>query len=217
MKNEETKWLVGYVLSSWLSNFGHGMVVTVIGPSQPYLAYNVGVSIDTINLVWTAGFLGYTVGSVVTGYVFRRFCTTNRKKMLFLWLTFLGNGGIMISLPFIKNFPGLVFARCLQNIFLGAYITADTSLVVYTMGPIKSRPFTFALHSLVGVGFLAGTFLVKPFLPEEDEQTKGNSHTKAICSVSNYTDIINDTEMTNVEGLDHHNDQILLGVPGIAW
>ena len=42
-------------------------------------------------------------------------------------------------LPFIKNFPGLVFARCLQNVFLGAYITADTSLVVYTMGPIKSR------------------------------------------------------------------------------
>ena len=42
---DETKWLVGYVLSSWLSNFGHGMVVTVIGPTQPYLAYNVGVSI----------------------------------------------------------------------------------------------------------------------------------------------------------------------------
>ena len=94
---------------------------------------------DTINLVWTAGFLGYTVGSIVTGYVFRRFCTTNRKKMLFLWLTFFGNGAIMVSLPFINNFPGLVFARCLQNIFLGAYITADTSLVVYTMGPIKSR------------------------------------------------------------------------------
>ena len=45
MRNEETKWLIGYVLSSWLSNFGHGMVVTVIGPSQPYLAYNVGVPI----------------------------------------------------------------------------------------------------------------------------------------------------------------------------
>ena len=108
-----------------------------------FISINYAVSIcfftDTINLVWTAGFLGYTVGSIVTGYVFRRFCTTNRKKMLFLWLTFFGNGAIMISLPFINNFPGLVFARCLQNIFLGAYITADTSLVVYTMGPIKSR------------------------------------------------------------------------------
>lgn len=73
----------------------------------------------------------------------------------------------MISLPFIKNFGALVVVRCLQNISLGAYITADTSLVVYTMGPIKSRPFTFALHSLIGAGFLAATFLVKPFLPED--------------------------------------------------
>ena len=46
--NDETKWLIGYLLSSWLSNFGHGMVVTVIGPSQPYLAFNVGVSIGNL-------------------------------------------------------------------------------------------------------------------------------------------------------------------------
>jgi len=201
--NDETKWLIGYVLSSWLSNFGHGMVVTVIGPSQPYLAYNVGVSIDTINLVWTAGFLGYTVGSIVTGYVFRRFCTTNRKKMLFLWLTFFGNGAIMISLPFINNFSGLVCARCLQNIFLGAYITADTSLVVYTMGPIKSRPFTFALHSLIGVGFLAATFLVKPFLPEDEPNDNSQN---SIC-YQNVTETI---------ATSSHN-ALLGGVPKIAW
>ena len=41
------------------------------------------------------------------------------------------------------------------------------SLVVFTMGPIRSRPFTMALHSVIGIGFLAGTFLVKPFLPQE--------------------------------------------------
>ena len=75
--------------------------------------------------------------------------------MLFLWLTFLGNGGLMISLPFINNFAGMVCVRCLQNICLGAYITADTSLVVYTMGPVKSRcsnffkilTFLFVLYS----------------------------------------------------------------------
>ena len=83
----------------------------------------------------------------------------------------------------------MILARCIQNICIGAYITADTSLVVYTMGPIKSRPFTFALHSLVGVGFLAGTFLVKPFLPEEDEQTKGSlfletSALQKACTIS---------------------------------
>ena len=47
------------------------------------------------------------------------------------------------------------------------------------MGPIKSRPFTFALHSLVGIGFLGGTFLVRPFLPN-DEKNEDNSD-KIIC------------------------------------
>ena len=47
---EGNKWLLGYVLSSWLTNLGHGMLVMVVGPTQPYLAHNVNVEIDIINL-----------------------------------------------------------------------------------------------------------------------------------------------------------------------
>ena len=137
--NEEDKWTLIYVLSSWFCNFGHGMIVTVVGPTQPYLAYNVKVDIATINLVWTFGFFGYTLGALLTGLVFRRFCTSNSKKMTFLSVNFMITGALMIVLPLVDTFGVLVFARCLQNICLGAYITADTSLVVYTMGPIKSR------------------------------------------------------------------------------
>ena len=136
---EEDKWTLIYVLSSWFCNFGHGMIVTVVGPTQPYLAFNVKVDIATINLVWTFGFFGYTLGALLTGLVFRRFCTTNGRKMAFLSINFMITGALMIVLPLVDNFGVLVFARCLQNICLGAYITADTSLVVYTMGPIKSR------------------------------------------------------------------------------
>ena len=199
---EEDKWLAVYIASSWLSNFGHGMVVTVVGPMQPYLAFNVGVPIDTINLLWTAGFAGFTLGAVATGFVFRRFCTTNAAKMVFLWLTMFFNGALMTALPFIDSFAAMVVARCLQNVSLGAYITADTSLVVYTMGPIKSRPFTFALHSLIGAGFLAATFLVKPFLPDDDL-----AGSDGIC-------ISNETSAQTGDG--SHNEP-LLGLRRIAW
>lgn len=200
--NAEQKWLFGYFLSSWLSNLGHGMSVTVVGPSQPYLAKNVNVAIDTINLLWTFGFLGFTLGSLATGFVFRRYCTTSRQKCLFLWVTMFANGAIMTSLPFMKNFAFLIIARLLQNFCLGAYITADTSLVVYTLGPIKSRPFTFALHSLIGVGFLAATFLVKPFLPEDDDNDD-----RSICALNQTTTV----------GDDSPHNEPLLGVPKIAW
>ena len=52
------------------------------------------------------------------------------------------------------------------NNVLAAYVTADTSLLVYMLGAVRARPFIMALHAFIGVGFLIATFLVKPFLPE---------------------------------------------------
>ena len=48
----------------------------------------------------------------------------------------------MMAYPFVSNFGLLVALRAIQNLALGSYITCDASMVVYTMGPIKSRPFT---------------------------------------------------------------------------
>ena len=45
--------------------FGHGLVTTVVGPTQPYLAQKTGVDIGTINLVWTFGFFGYMVANFI--------------------------------------------------------------------------------------------------------------------------------------------------------
>ena len=61
-----------YVAASWLSNIGHGLVVTVVGPTQPYIAKNVGVEVDTINLLWSFGFFGFAVGAVAAGFLFKR-------------------------------------------------------------------------------------------------------------------------------------------------
>lgn len=88
------------------------------------------------------------------------------------------NGLLVLAIPFIKNFGLLVTVKCLQSLFLGAHVTADASLVVYTMGPKVSRPFTQVLHAMIGVGFLAATFLVKPFLPSEEVDVE------AVCSPS---------------------------------
>ena len=68
----EVRWLVGYFTSSWITNFGHGLVVTVVGPTQLYIAQNVGVEKDTINLLWTFGFFGFLVGSFASGFLFKR-------------------------------------------------------------------------------------------------------------------------------------------------
>ena len=50
---------------------------------------------------------------------------------------------------------------------LGMFDTSDNSLMVYIFGTEKSRPFTQSVHCLVGVGFVFGSALSRPFLPEE--------------------------------------------------
>ena len=59
------------VASSWLCNIAHGLTITILGPTQIYLARNVGVKIDTINLVWSFGFLGYMAGSFAAGMAYK--------------------------------------------------------------------------------------------------------------------------------------------------
>ena len=79
---EPSKWVSIYFPISWLTQvtsqchqnrtilililqFGHGLVTTVVGPTQPYLAQKTGVDIGTINLVWTFGFFGYMVTNFI--------------------------------------------------------------------------------------------------------------------------------------------------------
>ena len=35
---DSSRWLCVYFPVSWLTQFGHGLVTTVVGPTQPYLA-----------------------------------------------------------------------------------------------------------------------------------------------------------------------------------
>ena len=93
---------------------------------QPYLAKKLDVNIDTVILVWTFGFVGFIIGSLVAGFVFRRFCKRKQSKMWFLAITFSVNGVIMLAIPFINNFVAIVLARCIQNICIGAYIIEAT-------------------------------------------------------------------------------------------
>ena len=92
LDSSSSKWILVYFPVSWITQFGHGLVTTVVGPTQPYLARNTGVNIDTINLVWTFGFFGYMVGSLGTSFIFKRYLRRPAAKLCFLWLTIFLTG-----------------------------------------------------------------------------------------------------------------------------
>ena len=49
-----------------------------------YIGRHTGVAIDTVNFVWTFGFLGYLVGSLLTGFIFKQYVRTAAGKLVFL-------------------------------------------------------------------------------------------------------------------------------------
>ena len=48
---------------------------------------------------------------------------------------------------------------------------------VYSMGPVSSRPFTMLVHCTVSAGFLMGSLIVRPFLPEKLDEAEA----KIVC------------------------------------
>ena len=70
-----------------------------------------------------------------------------------------------------------------------------------------------AFHALIGAGFLAATFLVRPFLPDNK-----NTDIEQICGRANQTD---STTTTTSGALDMEEEPALSvvseGIPTIAW
>ncbi|XP_075243439.1 sodium-dependent glucose transporter 1A-like [Convolutriloba macropyga] len=166
MDCKEKYFIVLYVPITWCLQMALGMMNTVIGPSQLYLAQNVGLDLSQINFVWTFGFIGFIAGSFATGASMKTWLNKSWMKVSVMIACGLISGVCMIMLPFITNATLLFGCRLFQFFFLAAYVTADTSLLVYMLGAVRARPFIMALHAFIGVGFLIATFLVKPFLPE---------------------------------------------------
>ena len=94
----------------------------------------------------------------------------------------------LLSLCLACNVSNVMFI--FQFLGYGLFLTADSIVLVFTLGPEGSRPFMQALHFFVSIGFLTGTFLVQPFLPSKRElvcmlESKTNTTTDVTPSESN--------------------------------
>ena len=80
--SSQEKWTFYYFILSWGAELGNGMIQTITGPMQPFLAYNLGTDTSTINLVWTLGFIGFLIGSILTSSIFTKHLHTGEFNML---------------------------------------------------------------------------------------------------------------------------------------
>ena len=104
----------------------------------------------------------------------------------------------------------------LAGFFLGCLDTASNSLVLYMLGPLRSPPFTQSLHAMVALGFTLGSLIIRPFLPEEQED---NSQ---LCNVFAQNETINETHngafntATDIVS-DGSTTQTNQNIPNLIW
>lgn len=215
----EISWAAAYLCLAWLAQLGNGAIQTITGPMQPYLAYNLQTNTQTINLVWTLGFSGFLIGSLFTSYIFTKYLTSSHKKLIFMSLVLLLTGISTILLPFMTNLPLLLLCRFFQFLSYGIFITSDSILLVFTLGPERSRPFINALHFFISIGFLLGTFLVQPFLPASSDKVCSSQTQISKERELNVTIIQPEsTDMSDGDMVDYDPViPILHGVQSIAW
>jgi len=159
-EKESKKWFYAFLPLAWSGHIGLGLALGIFGPTQPYLAMNVGTSVDHINFIWTGRSIGFCLTSVVTAMVFKKYCTKTWQKMMFLAVAEIITGIFVICTPLAGSFPVLIGIVTIFGMSLGLFDTADNSLMVYMFGPKKSRPFTQSVHAFVGVGFVFGSFII---------------------------------------------------------
>ena len=197
------KWFLLFFPLAWSGHTGLGLALGVFGPTQPYIAKNVGTSVDNINFIWTGRSIGFCITAVVAALLFRKYLKTRSQKLCFLAFAEIVTGIFVMITPFVYNFPLLIAMVSIYGMGLGLFDTADNSLIVYMLGPNKSRPFTQSLHAFVGVGFIIGSFLVQPFLPSESGENK------TVCPGSINTN--------NATVQEEYNPKLMGGISSINW
>jgi len=194
---------------AWSAHICQGLCKGILGPTQPYLAQNLGVENKQINFIWTLGALGSCLATVVTGVIFKDHLKEKSHKLFFLSLCVLLAGAFIAVVPFVASFTVLLLTVLLSGIFQGSLSTASNSLVLFMLGPDRSPPFTQSLHAFVALGFVLGSLIVRPFLPAWEEES-------SVCNELDIPTFHNDSESS----AKLHDDKIVSGsshITSISW
>lgn len=143
-----------YFLAYSICFIALGLGLSAIGPLLPYMADNVGVSLARISFVFTAGSLGYMVGSAGGGRLYDRF---NGHKLMLLAVFFQIISLILI--PITGSFLILLVVMFLSGLG-GGMIDVGGNVNLLWVFQSRVGPYMNGLHFSFGVGAFLSPIIV---------------------------------------------------------
>ncbi|XP_059093084.1 sodium-dependent glucose transporter 1-like isoform X2 [Tigriopus californicus] len=173
-----TKWILCFAVVSNIAMIFANALMTVLGPSQPFLAQQLDVEIDTISSMWTISFMSAIIGSLMASFTFKPYIINPLWKMVIFGCGSALSGLCTICVPYSPSFGHLSILLVLNNIISGYWMTGNGGMFVYTLGPKKSRSLVMLHHFTVSLGFLLGPMLMGHYftdsLPSNDTICSSN-------------------------------------------
>ncbi|MCJ7622759.1 MAG: MFS transporter [Anaerolineaceae bacterium] len=123
-----------------------GLSAAVFGPTLPSLAEGVNVNLDAISILFTAGSLGYLIGSSQGGRLYDHFGGNRVMAGMLMALCIL-----LFLMPVMPSLLLLAAVMVLADVAKGAIDSGGNILLVWVHGG-EVAPFMNALHFFYGVG-----------------------------------------------------------------
>ena len=133
-----------------------GASISMQFPAQPFLANNMGVSIETFTSIYMISelllFLFFTVetimnnscpggaagviASITAAFCFKKYlCTASAKMMSFSVVSFV-TAMCVFAMPLVTSFQSMVQLVAIRDFLYTAWGTASAGLLVYMVGPV---------------------------------------------------------------------------------
>lgn len=132
------------------------MQLAGVGPLISDFADRVGVSVDTVGILFTAQSLAALLSAAMIGPVLERF---NARPVLLVGVGFVGAG--LFGLVVAQTLPALLAAGALIGFGVGFIDTGGQLLIIALFGSESALPLN-SLHFLFSVGAVIGPFLAVP-------------------------------------------------------
>ncbi|KAJ8314131.1 hypothetical protein KUTeg_008692 [Tegillarca granosa] len=167
----QTVWL------AWSFTF-LGWVFGQSGPSFLDIVYLTNTDIEKGSAYNTAGFVGFLIGALLSGFLFDRF---NRHFLLFTVIFLCAV--VVAIIPWCFLYEAMIAAQTLVGLFRGALDAMGNAQLLVVWGS-ENGPYMQAIHFTFGIGGIMSPLITAPFLmprSDEDKMAVNTSYDKYIA------------------------------------
>ncbi|XP_078487668.1 sodium-dependent glucose transporter 1-like [Ciona intestinalis] len=173
-----------------------GLIIALPGPALPTLAYNLGVEINSISVIFTARAIGYLAGSIVSGFLHGKL---DAYRMIGFAL--LVTSAAFAGAPFFLSIILLAIAMSSVGVSMGFLDTGGNVLCLEIWGD-ESGPYIQSLHFSFALGATTAPLLIM--------EVVHNNTTQNMSVTQSY----NFTPATETQTTQPTPDT---GIPNVAW